>query len=507
MQRRKFIQQSSIGLLGTIASTKQFEHSKKGTAPFFATGIKTGEITAYSAIVWVRLTREAARINNPSKVPHSVYLDESNGEWHTTDYFKEKYKQDRPNRTVKVIMPAGSEVHDLDGAAQGISGKIQLFYKLKNSNNWNEMPSIQVDDSTDFAGQIKLTDLQSNSEYQIKLITGDKKSLQNTIEGKFKTAATAKESVPVNFMVTTCHEYNDQDDPQGGGFKIFNRMLELNPDFLVHTGDVIYHDQLSKNLALARWNWQRMTSLSNAVAFYKQVPCYFMKDDHDTWMNDCHPKTVTKFMGDFTFNQGLELFKQQVPNSELPYRTFRWGKDLQIWLVDGREYRTSETLPDGPDKTIWGIEQMKWFKETYQSSDATFKILISATPIIGPDRPQKKDNHSNKSFSYEGDMIRNLIAGHENTIIICGDRHWQYVSQHRQTGTYEFACGPASNEHAGGWKKDEILPEHQYLNIVGGFLQVALSQDTDKVKLSLTHRGVDGNILFEKQFMQKRDVS
>jgi alkaline phosphatase D len=234
------------------------------------------------------------------------------------------------------------------------------------------MPSIQVDDSTDFAGQFKLSDLKPNSEYHIKLVSGDKKSTQNTIEGKFKTAAIAKESVPVNFMVTTCHEYKDQDDPLGGGFKIFNRMLELNPDFLIHTGDVIYHDQLSKNLALVRWNWQRMTSLSNAVAFYKQVHCYFMKDDHDTLMNDCHPKTVTKLMGDFTFNQGLELFKQQVPNSELPYRTFRRGKDLQIWLVDGREYRTSETLPDGPDKTIWGKEQMNWFKETYQSSDATF---------------------------------------------------------------------------------------------------------------------------------------
>ena len=85
--------------------------------------------------MWVSLTREAARINNPSKVPHSVYLDESNGEWHTTDYFKEKYKQDRPNRNVKVIMPEGSEVHDLDGATQGILGKIQLYYKLKNNNN------------------------------------------------------------------------------------------------------------------------------------------------------------------------------------------------------------------------------------------------------------------------------------------------------------------------------------------------------------------------------------
>jgi alkaline phosphatase D len=504
MQRRKFIQQSSIGLLGTLAVTKHFPTDTNTTAPFFATGLKTGEITANTAIVWARLTSAPERINNPSKVPQSVYLDESTGEWHPTDYFKKQYKQDRPDRTAKVIMPDGADIHTIDGATPGISGTIQLFYKLKNSNTWQESTSKKVDESTDYTCQFTLNNLQSNSEYTIKLVSGDKKSTQNTIEGQFKTAPTAKDAADIHFMVTTCHEYNDQDDPQGGGFKIFKEMLALKPDFLVHTGDVIYHDQISKNLEIARWNWQRMTSLTNSVAFYKQVPCYFMKDDHDTWMNDCHPKTVTKFMGDFTFNQGVELFKQQVPNSPLPYRTFRWGKDLQIWLVDGREYRTSEAIPDGPNKTIWGKEQMNWFKETYTASDATFKILISPTPIIGPDRPQKKDNHSNKGFSYEGEMIRNFIAGHENTFVICGDRHWQYVSQHKQTGTYEFACGPASNEHAGGWKKDEILPEHQYLNVVGGFLQVAITHDVEKVHLTLTHRSVDGKTLFAKHFNQKK---
>lgn len=133
-----------------------------------------------------------------------------------------------------------------------------------------------------------------------------------------------------------------------------------------------------------------MNSLPNNVAFYQNVPCYFMKDDHDTWMNDCHAATKTKFMGEFTFKQGAALFKQQVPHSEKSYRTFRWGKDVQIWLFDGRDYRKPNEMPDGPDKTIWGKEQMAWFKETYKSSDATFKILISPTPIIGPDRPQKR---------------------------------------------------------------------------------------------------------------------
>ena len=42
---------------------------------------------------------------------------------------------------------------------------------------------------------------------------------------------------------------------------------------------------------------------------------------------------------------------------EQTYRTFRWGKDLQIWLVEGRDFRSPNNMPDGPDKTIWGAEQ------------------------------------------------------------------------------------------------------------------------------------------------------
>jgi alkaline phosphatase D len=322
----------------------------------------------------------------------------------------------------------------------------------------------------------------------------------NQVEGSFSTAAEKNDAFPVNFMVTTCHEYNDQDAPGEGGFKIMKAMEKLKPQFLVHTGDVLYHDHKAKNLALARWNWQRMSSLPCYVQFYKHTPCYFMKDDHDTWMNDCHPASTNKFMGDFTYQQGVQLFRQQVPSSDKPYRSFRWGKDLEIWLFDVREFRKPNEMPDGPDKTIWGKEQLEWFKQGYAASDASFKILISPTPIIGPDRPQKKDNHSNANFSFEGNLIRNLIGGNKNTFVICGDRHWQYVSKHAKTGTHEFACGPASNEHAGGWKKDEKYPEHEYLNIVGGFLRVETNRIDGKPTIVFSHHGVDGNLLFQKQF-------
>ena len=154
---------------------------------------------------------------------------------------------------------------------------------------------------------------------------------------------------------------------------------------------------------------------------------YFEKDDHDTWFNDSYRGIETSFMGEFTFDQGLEVFRQEMPIKDKTYRTFRWGKDLQIWLVEGRDYRSPNTMLDGPDKTIWGKVQLEWFKKTVKESDATFKLLISPTPLIGPDRSSKNDNHSNKGFFYEGEQIRKFISKQSNMYVICGDRHWQYI--------------------------------------------------------------------------------
>jgi alkaline phosphatase D len=498
MKRRKFIIQSSVGMMAAMPAIKNLSILD---TPFFTTGIKIGEITPTSAVVWARLTQDSIRVKDAGIHPMILYWDDVVNEWHDTAYFDKKYKMGRPDKNVKVVMPEGYTLNTLDGAVPGIAGQISVKYRAIGTKDWQTTKWVEVESETDYATQFNINHLASNTKYEIQVLGKTNSKGVKIMEGSFSTAPKSEKPDPVNFMVTTCHEYSHQDDPLNGGFKIFGEMQKLNPQFLVHTGDVLYHDHIAKNLDLAKWNWQKMNGLPTNVAFYRNTPCYFMKDDHDTWMNDCHSATKTKFMGEFTFNQGAALFKQQVPHSEKSYRTFRWGKDVQIWLFDGRDYRMPNEMPDGIDKTIWGKEQLSWFKDTYKASDATFKILISPTPIIGPDRPQKRDNHANSNFKFEGDEIRGFIQGDKNTFVVCGDRHWQYVSKHLTTGTYEFACGPASDEHAGGWKKDEIYPEHEYLNIVGGFLQVQAQRINKVPTIQFTHYSVDGKILHQKQFL------
>jgi alkaline phosphatase D len=240
-----------------------------------------------------------------------------------------------------------------------------------------------------------------------------------------------------------------------------------------------------------------MYSLPSNVEFHRQVASYFIKDDHDTWMNDCWPGMETRFMGAFTFGEGLAEFPRQVPMSTKTYRTFRWGQDLQVWLVEGRDFRSPNTMEDGPQKTIWGDEQMAWFKRTVEASDAAFRVLISPTPVVGPDRTNKRDNHSNAAFTHEGEELRAFLASQKNMAVVCGDRHWQYVSVDAATGLKEYSCGPASNEHAGGWSNDQRYPEHRYLNVIGGFLAVTVERVGDAPTFTARHHSVDGAILNE----------
>lgn len=457
--------------------------------PYLATGIKIGEVTQTNAIVWVRLTETSERIGNDAPMPEVKYKIPKTGELGVL--------KGRPNATPVVNYPDGYSLKNIQGAVHGSEGKVRLKYKKLNEQDWTVLDWQNVNPEKSFATQFELSSLVAGKEYELLVEASPLKGkkVSASLEGKFKTAPAVNTPSNVNFIVTTGTSYPDVDSETG--YKIYPSSLKLEPEFFVHTGDIVYYDRLAKTADLARWHWERMYSFPNNIEYHRQVPSYFIKDDHDTWMNDAYPGLETKFMGEFTYEQGTQIFLDEVPMGEKTYRTIRWGKDLQIWLVEGRDYRSPNPSPDGPEKTIWGKEQMDWFKSTVKASDATFKVVISPTPIVGPDRGTKNDNHANTGFQYEGDMLREFIGEQKNMVTVCGDRHWQYVSKDAKTGIFEFSCGPGSDAHAGGWNQENVYPEHLYLNVVGGFLEGSVSQLQGVPVLTFRHFNPDGELLNE----------
>lgn len=464
-------------------------------APYQATGFKVGEVTSTEAIVWTRTTRSPERVGSASPMPEFLYRNPDTGEL-----------IEGPDSLVPTVgqwesvvnYPPNATIDTIEGAVPGAPGQVRVLFRPINESQWQTTDWQTVDADRDFTKQINLFDLNPGTHYELAV---EARALESTdvsssLQGQFKTAPGPDDSARVVFALSSCQEYITQ-DAEGGGFNIYPSILEIDPDFYVNTGDIVYYDRWAKNLELARWVWARMFSLPTHFEFHRQISSYFMKDDHDTWVNDAWPGRDVKMMGDFTFEQGQRTFLEQVPMGERTYRTYRWGKDLQIWMVEGRDYRSPNTQTDGPAKTIWGEEQIAWFKDTVTKSDATFKILISPTPMVGPDRDNKFDSHANIGFQFEGALLRDFIAKQDNMIVITGDRHWQYVSIDSETGLREYSIGASSNEHAGGWRNDDVRPEHQYLNVIGGFMTVTAERIENIPRLTLRHHGVDGTVLNE----------
>ena len=150
-------------------------------------------------------------------------------------------------------------------------------------------------------------------------------------------------------------------------------MMKLFPDFYVHTGDIEYYDKplpWAMTEGMMRFKWDRLFALPLQRNFWSQVTTYFMKDDHDALRNDSWPG---KKYGPVNWERGLEIFdKEQFPSHDKFYKTIRWGKDLQIWITEGRNYRSHNDMPDGKGKSIFGPVQKAWLYKTLQESDATF---------------------------------------------------------------------------------------------------------------------------------------
>ena len=481
-----------ISFISTIILIALFSSGckRKTDGPYFATGIKIGEVTAHSSILWVRLTSDSLPASTENPFPLIRYIDPE------TNEYVEEFRKSRDAYTPEIAYPDGFDLYSIEGATRGIPGDVMAYYKPVNTQHWESTVWMPVDTTKDFTVRIHLGGLSPGTRYEIRVISRYPKSkaIGESITGEFKTAPDPELPAEILFTVSTGQAYADQDAPEGG-FKIYNQMLRLTPDFFVHTGDIVYYDEYAKNLDLARWHWSRTYSLPTNRRFHRKVASYFLKDDHDTWLNDCWPGMESRFMGDFTFEQGQRVFLEQVPMAEKTYRTYRWGKDLQIWLMEGRDFRSPNNLSDSDQKTIWGRKQKEWLKTTVTSSDATFKILISPTPIVGPDRENKLDNYSNSNFSHEGNEIRSFIKGVDRMYVVCGDRHWQYISVDDETGIREYSCGPASDQHAGGWTNEMYMPEHRYLNVTGGFLAGKVMRIETQPILVFYHYSVDGYIL------------
>ena len=314
---------------------------------------------------------------------------------------------------------------------------------------------------------------------------------------------TAKGEVPVKSNVKKSKAYRGPDKDQG--YPALETIKKMRPDFFVGTGDNVYYDTpnrpRAKEIQELRQKWHEQFVQPRFLELFAEVPALWMVDDHDYRVNDCDNT------GDYlpSADTAKKILLEQLPYADAEvvdaktYRTYRLNKDLQVWFTENRFFRSPNKMPDGPDKTIWGAEQKRWLKETLDQSDAKFKVLITPTPMVGPDDLQKTDNHCNiGGFQHERDeffeFVKTSGLDEQNFFLVCGDRHWQYHALD-PSGVEEFSCGalvdansrlgkspghPASTDPEG-----KIEQPYTQQKSSGGFLIVRCEPAKDNANASL----------------------
>lgn len=458
-----------------------------------ATGIKIVETTATGAVIWTRLTRDAQRAPDDGPLPITKLFDRTTG--------KEIPLRDNAtyaNARPVITFPPGADLGSIRGAAIGANGQTRVRYRPTSGDDWTATAWRDVDPRRDFTATFQLAGLQPGTRHEVAVEgrRGAEAAAATTVTGGFVTAPLPAADARVSFCVMSCQQYEDRDRPDG--LAIYPAMLALRPDFFVNTGDAVYYDHGPVHAVtadLARYHWARVYGFPTLRDFHRQVGSYFMKDDHDVLTNDSEPGSRS---GDLTFDEGLRIFHEQTGLSQPPYRTVRWGRHLQIWMMEGRDFRTGVGADPKAPRTIWGAAQIAWLERTLAESDASFRILITATPLVGPDRTQKDDNYANAGFAPEGARMRALLAKHPNLTVINGDRHWQYVSTDKATGLEEWSVGAASDAHAGGWNESTPRPEHRFLRTgAGGFLSGEVRAGGPGASLTLRLHDTAGKVVFE----------
>ncbi len=479
---------------GIIALCMLFACSRleKSEGPTFGNGFHNGWADQQSIVIWTRLTQNPEmNFEGEPFIPLSTerreYLD----------------KLGNSDSIYRAQVPDSLSLADMEGACPGAAGEVKLnCFSMLDPDVRIETGWESVDPEKNFTKQWRLEGLQANTRYQVEIFcrSHSKAPISDTVTGTFITPPGEGSVDEIRFCVVTCHDYIRRDDPRMG-HRIYPSMLATVPDFFVHTGDIEYYDKMNPwamTEELMRFKWDRIFALPYQRQFFSEVTTYFMKDDHDALRNDVYPGMR---YGSVSFERGVEIFdKEQFPSNPLPYKSIRWGQDLQIWLMEGRNFRSANDLPDGPGKTIWGEEQKDWLYKTIESSNATFKLIISPTPVLGPDRQNKNDNYTNAGFTFEGDEIREFVNRHQNIFLINGDRHWQYVTHPEDTNLWEFGCGAGTDEHAGGWDQSDLRPEHRFLRVGGGYLAGKVTRMEERASLILQHCDVDGNAVHTEQF-------
>ena len=378
---------------------------------------------------------------------------------------------------------------------------------------------------TDYTLSIPLVGLAPATRYRYHILAKDagdsvvQQSVALVAKGEFSTLPDAGTSAPITFAWSGDLGGQGRCRQGTGGYPIFDVMGRQYLDFFLFLGDTIYSDSpcpsppnesgadfKAATLAEYRARHRYQRGADSLRRFLERVPVYVIWDDHEV-RND--------FSGPFDpqMPAGRQALREYWPISTYAhephrlYRTVRYGADLELFILDTRQYRSRNADPDGPSKTMLGAAQLQWLIEGLAHSSATWKVIATSLPLsvpkggtgysdgwaAGPNEP---------GFEWERQVIVDaiLIAKMKNVVFLGGDVHYVQANAYDPDADgvidfHEFVAGPLSARPGRETPANDTLHPMRLINeggyhnfglarVTASSFEVSIVDDAGKVRFS-----------------------
>jgi alkaline phosphatase D len=352
--------------------------------------------------------------------------------------------------------------------ARGIrAGDIAIDVAPPGADAASRRLTLSVRSADDLTGKIRVAGLTPSTRYRYRAAQD-----VATADGEFVTAPSPTEPTPVRFLWSGDLGGGGFCRPAQGGYAIFPIMLRYPADFFLFVGDTVYTDvpcdkpgaapgASFRAETLAQYRARHLHNRADAglQALLRRMSVYAIWDDHEV-RNDFAGTTEPRMP------VGRQAFLDYWPIAPPPeepgrlHRRVRWGRLLELFILDTRQYRSDNTTPDGPGKTMLGAAQRRWLVDAVTSSTATWKVVVSSVTLSLPTgRPERRDGWSGANvfglpqdgagFATERDAILREFRRRDvrNLVFVAADvHHAELIRHHPHTewSFHEFIAGPLS---------------------------------------------------------------
>ena len=221
---------------------------------------------------------------------------------------------------------------------------------------------------------------------------------------------------------------------------LLSHLADFSPELFVSLGDFPYADNgpdVALTVEAYRRRYTETLTAPKVRAWLQTMAVRAIYDDHEfrnDWDEMFRIAESTRYAA--AMQVWDEFFPVRGATGEVRYRSWRWGANLECFLLDCRRFRSANAAADDANKTMLGAEQRAWLIDGIKQSTATFKLVFTSVPL---DFGDGRDHWA--AYTTERNQIFDAIVGVPGVLFVSADQHWFAAHRHAH-GIRELQVGP-----------------------------------------------------------------